>query len=138
MAILLLSIFLAIVAVDIWAVILVVVGRSVRRWFGFSYCVILLLAFIAAFLMTSLFSYYTNQNTHVFGWPVPRVVFQRDTPTSPWLDYIGPTIVLAYPMNFILYMFIPSVGVIISILLWRRRDRRQRPDRYRSQTDFKT
>jgi hypothetical protein len=128
MAILLLSIFLAIVAVDIWAVILVVVGRSVRKWLSRSYFLVVMLAFIAAFLVTSFFSYYSNPNTHVFGWPIPRVIFQRDTPTSPWLDYVGPTIVLAYPMNFILYMFIPSVAAIIFILLWRRRDRRQRPN----------
>ena len=128
MATLLLSIFLAIVAVDIWAAVLVVFGRSVRRWLSRSYFLIVLLAFIAVFLVTSFFSYYSNPNTHVFGWPVPRVIFQRDTPTSPWLDYVGPTILLAYPMNFILYMFFPSVAVIIFILLWRRQDRRQRPN----------
>lgn len=128
MAILLLLIFLAIVAVDIWAVVLVVVGHSVRKWLRRSYSLVVLLAFIATFWMTSSFSYYPNPNTHIYGWPIPRVVFQRDTPTSPWLDYVGPTIVLAYPMNFILFMFIPSVATIILVLLWRRRDRRQRPN----------
>ena len=91
MAILFLSIFLAIMAVDIWAAILVVVGRSVRKWLSRSYFLVVVLAFIAAFLITSFFSYYSNSNTHIFGWPIPRVIFQRDTPTSPWLDYVGPT-----------------------------------------------
>jgi hypothetical protein len=128
MAILLLSIFLAIVAVDIWAALLVIFGRNVRRWLSRSYFIVVPLAFIAAFLVTSFFSYSSNPNPHVYGWPVPRVIFQRDTPTSPWLDYIGPTIVLAYPMNFILYMFVPSVAAIVFILVWRRRDRKRRPN----------
>jgi hypothetical protein len=73
---------------------------------------------VATIVTTGYFSYYSNPNTHVFGWPIPRVIFQRDTPDSPWLDYVGPTVALAYPMNFILYMFIPSV---IFVLLSRRR-----------------
>jgi len=122
------AVFLLVVAVDIWAAILVVVGRSVRKWLSRSYFLVVLLAFIAAFLVTTFFSYYSDANTHVFGWPIPRVIFLRDTPTSPWLDYVGPTIVFAYPMNFFLYMFIPSVAAIVAILLWGRRHRRQRPD----------
>lgn len=119
-----LSIFSAIVAVDILAFILVVIGRNVRAWLSRSYLIVMALALVVAFLMTFFFSYYSNPNTHIFGWPIPRVIFQRDTPTSPWLDYVGPTILLAYPMNFILYMFIPSVLAIIFILAWRRRNRR--------------
>ncbi|MGO8763746.1 MAG: hypothetical protein ACLQSR_01265 [Limisphaerales bacterium] len=111
-------------AVDVWAAILVVVGRGVRKWLGFFYFLVVLLAFMVAFLMTSSYSYYANPNTHIFGWPIPRVIFQRDTPTSPWLDYVGTISALSYPMNFVLYMFFPSVVAVILILLLRRRDQK--------------
>jgi len=112
---LLLLAFLAIAAVDVWASIAVMFKPG---WLGASFWIAAVLALVAAIGMTGFFSYYSNPNTHVFGWPIPRLIFQRDTPTSPWLDFIGPTIVLAYPMNFILYMFIPSV---VFILVSRRR-----------------
>jgi len=79
------------------------------------------IGFCCCFLDDAVFSYFHNPNTQVFGWPIPRVVFQRDTPTGPWLDYIGPTIVLAYPMNFVLFMFFPSV--VFLVLALRRRKR---------------
>jgi len=120
MAILLLIVFLLMVAVDVWAAIAAMFQHRLSGWLRSSYFVIALLAFVAAFLVTSFFSYYSNPNTHIFGWPIPRVVFQRDTPTSPWLDYVGPTIVLAYPMNFVVYMFVPSVFFIILAMRQRR------------------
>ncbi len=123
-----LFVFLAIAAVDIWALILVFVQRSHRKWLSISYFLVVLLAFIATIVTTAFYSYYSNPNTRVFGWPIPRVVFQRDTPASPWLDYVGPTIVLAYPINFVLYMFIPSVAAIVLILRCRGYGRKQRPD----------
>jgi hypothetical protein len=119
MAMLLLILFLAMIAVDIWAAV-IVFQRHVSGWLRSSYFVVAILAFVAAFLFTSYFSYYANPNTHVFGWPVPRVIFQRDTPTSPWLDYVGPTILLAYPMNFVVYMSIPSLALIILAVRRRR------------------
>ena len=122
MAILLLILFLAMVAVDIWAAVVVIFQHRLSRWLRSSYVVITLLAFVAAFVVTSFFSYYANPNTHVFGWPVPRVIFQRDTPTSPWLDYVGPTILLAYPMNFVIYLSIPSVVFVVLAMRWRRHD----------------
>ena len=94
--------FVTIVAVDVWAAIAVAFKPSLSGWLRSSYWLVALLALATTVGMTGFFSYYSNPNTHVFGWPIPRVIFQRDTPTSPWLDFIGPTIVLAYPMNFIL------------------------------------
>jgi hypothetical protein len=118
---LLLIVFLMMVAVDVWAAIVVIFEPLLSGLAARSYFIIVLLTLLAAFLVTSFFSYYSDPNTHIFGWPVPRVIFQRDTPTSPWLDYVGPTIVLAYPMNFITYMFVPSVAFIILSIRRRRR-----------------
>ena len=114
-----LVLLLAIVGIEVWAAFAVIFGRGSSGWLRLWYFVIALLALVGALLMTSFFSYYANPNTHVFGWPVPRVIFQRDTATSPWLDYVGATIVLAYPLNFILYMFFPSA--VFSLLVLRRR-----------------
>ena len=121
MAILLLILFLAMIVVDVWAAVVVIFKKRLSGWLRSSYFIITLLAFVAAFAVTSFFSYYSNPNTHIFGWPVPRVIFQRDTPTSPWLDYVGPTILLAYPMNFVVYMSIPSVAFIILAMRRRRK-----------------
>lgn len=118
MAAVLLILFLAIVAVDVWGAVAVMFRPGLGGWLGASYWLIVILALAAAIAMTGFFSYYSNPNTHIFGWPIPRVIFQRDTPDSPWLDYVGPTIVLAYPMNFVLFLFVPSV---VFILLSRRR-----------------
>ena len=120
--------FLAIVVVDILALIYVLMQRSVHKWLSISYLFVVLLALVATILTTGVYSYYSNPNTHVFGWPIPRVIFQRDTPTSPSLEYVGPTIVLAYPINFALYMFFLSAGAILLILRWRRHDQKQSPN----------
>lgn len=121
-AILLFVIFLVLVAVDSWAAIVVIFQHRLDGWPRSSYFIITLLAVVAAFVVTSFFSYYSNPNTHVFGWPVPRVIFQRDTPASPWLDYVGPTVLLAYPMNFVVYMSIPSIAFIVLALRRRRQN----------------
>jgi hypothetical protein len=115
-----LIVLMLIVAVDVWAAIAVSFGSGLSARLCLSYFLILLLAVVATMLMTGVYSYYPNPNTHIFGWPVPCVIFQRDTPTSPWLDYVGFTVVLAYPMNFVLFMFIPSVAVIVLKLRRRR------------------
>lgn len=78
-----------------------------------------------AIATTLLISYHPNPNTRVYGWPVPRVIWQRENATTPWLDYIGPTIVLAYPINFLLFMLPPSV---IFLLLTRRCRQQPQPD----------
>ena len=118
---LILLVFAAVTTVDVWAAVAVIFGRGGGGRFCACYLVVAALVFVAAFWMTLCFSYFHNPNTQFFGWPIPRVVFQRDTPTGPWLDYIGPTIVLAYPMNFVLFMFFPSV--VFLVLALRRRKR---------------
>lgn len=65
-----------------------------------------------------------NENTFAYGWPVPRVVFQRHAPDGPWLDYIGWTMFLAYPLNYLALVFIPVfLGVIFLIFNKRRKNR---------------
>ena len=118
---LILLVFAAVTAVDVWAAVAVLFGRGRSGSFSAAYLVLAALVFVAAFLMTQCFSYFHNPNTQFFGWPIPRVVFQRDTPTGPWLDYIGPTVILAYPMNFILFMFFPSVTFLFLALRRRKR-----------------
>ena len=113
MAGLLLLVFLAIVAVDVWAAVAVMFRPCFGCWPIASYWIVVILALVATVLMTGYFSYYSNPNTHVFGWPIPQVVFQRDNADSPWLDYVGPTVVLAYPMNFVIYMFVPSAIFVL-------------------------
>jgi len=127
MAILLLMLFLVMIALDIWAAVRVIFQRRLKGWVGLSYYIIALLALAAALVVTSYFSYYPNPNTHVYGWPVPQVIFQRDTPTSPWLDYVGPAVFLAYPMNFAVYMSIPS-GVFIFLAMRRRHGQKMPPN----------
>jgi hypothetical protein len=120
MAALLWILFLTTVAVDIWAAGVVVSSSATSRGLGSPYGAVALLALAATLATTGFLSYFSNPNTHVYGWPIPRVIFQRDTSDSPWLDYVGPTVVLAYPMNFVVYMFLPSL-VFISIVLLRRK-----------------
>src|SRR6266581_6844555 len=115
--------FLTIGAVDLWAASAIFLGPRPKKWRWSSYGLLALVALIASVLMTSHFSYYSNPNTHVFGWPIPLVIFQRDTPTSQWLDYVGPTVVLAYPLNFLLYMFFPSLAYLIVVWIRKRRKR---------------
>ncbi|OHB67355.1 MAG: hypothetical protein A2V70_11515 [Planctomycetes bacterium RBG_13_63_9] len=57
-----------------------------------------------SYLLTFHFVYSANANTRVHGWPVPVVIFQRDAPDGPWWDYVGPTTVLAFPMNLVLLL----------------------------------
>ncbi len=94
--------FLAIMAVDVWAAIAVGFRRSGGGWLCLSYFVVVPLTGVVTLLMTSLYSYYSNPNTRIFGWPIPRIVFQRQNPGEHrgFLDYFGPTIcLLAYPLE---------------------------------------
>lgn len=80
---------------------------------------------IIAYMRTFHYEYYVNPDTRVHGWPVPVVVFQRRDATSPWLDFVGPTLILAYPMNLAFY----SIGPVVALVAvrWIRRKRRHRP-----------
>ena len=55
-----------------------------------------------AYAFTFHYVYSPNANTRIHGWPVPYIVFQRDAPGEPWLDFVGPTLLLAFPINLVL------------------------------------
>jgi hypothetical protein len=80
--------------------------RSVVRW---SFITSAVLAVISSYITTFHYEHMPNSNTRFVGWPIPRVVFQRDTPDGPWLDFVGITMLLAFPMNFILFVLVPSI-----------------------------
>ncbi len=72
-----------------------------------------------AYWTTFRYVYFSNDDTRVHGWPVPIVVFHRADSDSPWLDYVGFTTLLGYPMNFVVFMAAPSL--LLFALVWRRR-----------------
>ena len=67
----------------------------------------------AAYVTTFHYSYFPNENTRINGWSVLLIIFQRDSPEDQWLDFVGPTVFFALPMNFILYAFLPSLALLI-------------------------
>lgn len=99
-------------ALVVWAAIVVAFGR-LPRWVRVGYFSFFVADVIAAYFSTYRYIYYTNPNTRFHGWPIPWVIFQRDSATEPWLDFVGPTIILALPINFILFALLPSLAVII-------------------------
>ena len=119
LAVIILGFLLAAVSA-VWAAVVALSGRT-RRWVRVFYFCCLAVAAVAAHYTTYHYSYYPNSNTQMRGWPVPTVVFQRYSPTSPWLDFVGPTTVLAYPMNILLFVLIPSIA---SLVFARRADSR--------------
>jgi len=70
---------------------------------------------------TYYYDYFSNPNTHYHGWPIPHVVFQRDNTESEWRDYVGPTIFLALPINWILFLFPPSVVIVATYLIRKKK-----------------
>ena len=85
---------------------------SLPRFFKFSMILLSLPAAIGSYFSTFRYQYFSNPNTQVFGWPIPMVIWQRDTPQSPWLDFVGPTLILAYPLNLFVFY-----GLAL-LLLW--------------------
>ncbi len=73
----------------------------------------LILALPITYYMTGYFKYKINENTYSYGWPVPTVVFHRDSAEEPWLCYSGATVLLAYPINYMLYSALPILGILI-------------------------
>ena len=104
--------FLLAVAVAVWAAIVALSGRT-PTWVRILYFGCFSAAAITAYFTTFHYIHYANANTRFHGWPIPSVVFQRDSPTSPWLDFVGPTVVLAYPMNLLLFVLLPSIVVLV-------------------------
>jgi hypothetical protein len=68
------------------------------------------------FLSTFQYEFFLNENTRVQGWPVPIIIFQRDNADAPWLDFVG------YPLNFCIFMLIPSVVFLALVYRHRRVD----------------
>ena len=93
-----------------------VISGSVPRAIGLIYWLLVVGAAGVCVFTTYNYNYYANSNTRFHGWPIPTVVFQRDDAESPWLDFVGPTTFLAYPMNLILFLIVPSVA----LLAWSR------------------
>ena len=99
--------------------------RGIKRLMGI-YIAALVLCAVVAYLTTFLYVYSPNENTRVCGWPIARMAYQRDGPGAPWLDYFGPTILFAYPMNLILYSSLPSL-LILLLLVFRKQKNCARP-----------
>lgn len=112
--------FLAATGIVIWAGIEIVARGKAGLLLSVAYGAIFCVAAIGTFFTTFRYEYFSNENTRVYGWPVPGIIFQREDANSPWLDFVGPTLLLAYPMNLVIFMFLPSV-VFIGLAFWRRR-----------------
>lgn len=109
---------LGVIGVNLWAILAVILGRSGGRGLLYAYLAVLAITGAATFLTTFCYEYFLNENTRFCGWPVPVMVFQRDKADAPWLDFVGPTVVLAYPANLGIFMFIPSA--VFLVLVYRR------------------
>lgn len=120
-AAIIIAFFLA-VALAVWAAIVALSGRT-PRWVRVLYLCCFAAAAIAAYFTTFRCVHYVSPNTRFHGWPIPTVVFQRNSPTSPWLDFVGPTVILAYPMNLLLFVLLPSICTLV--LVHRSRSRTQ-------------
>lgn len=93
-----------------------VISGSIPTAIGLIYWLLVIVAAGVCVFTTFNYNYYSNSNTRFYGWPIPTVVFQRDDAESPWLDFVGLTTFLAYPMNLILFLIVPSVA----LLAWSR------------------
>src|SRR5262245_27754403 len=93
----------------LWTSFAVFGGNCARTLVRTAYSAGLLIAASVAAYSTFFYDYFPDPNTHVVGWPIPTIIFQRDDANSPWLDFVGPTVIFAYPMNFALFMFLPCV-----------------------------
>ena len=118
MAVLLAIGFLVAAATILWTAKVVVVDLKAGKLGSVSYITISAIVACCAYWATYDYDYYQDSNTHVHGWPVPTIIFQRDNAASPWLDFVGPTMVLGLPMNFILFMLVPSL-ICLTAATWR-------------------
>jgi len=110
--VLVLLLFIAAVGVVMWAGYAAVTGR-IAGWVSACFLVALLGCGVAAYFTTFRYTYFINANTRIHGWPVPIVIFQRTAAGEPWLDYVGSTSLLAYPLNLVLFMVLPALGVVV-------------------------
>lgn len=108
---LILLMFLAAFGLVLWATYAAIAGR-IPTWTRLLFSAALTCSVVAAYLTTFHYTYLANANTRFHGWPVPTVIFQRDGPGEPWLDFVGPTVILAYPMNLVLFAIVPALMVL--------------------------
>lgn len=122
---LILLLFLAACGLVVWATYAAIAG-IIPTWLRLLHLTTLVGSAFAAYFTTFYYTYHANANTRFHGWPVPTVIFQRDGPGQPWLDFVGPTVILAYPMNLVLFAFVPALVVFV-IFLFRKRPQTQAP-----------
>ena len=116
----LLLLFLLLVA-GVWSLLRLYKSVVYRKLYRALATLTAVIAIPVSFYFTHYYMYFPNPNTQVFGWPIPKVVFQRDSPTGPWLDYVGPTVFLAFPINFVIFACVPLVLLSVFSLLHNRR-----------------
>lgn len=112
-------VFLAAFTVILCAMWVVSTGQA-SRIVRLAYWNLIFVAFFLSGWSTYLYHYIATENIRVYGWPVPSVILERDGPDAPWLDFIGPTVILGWPMNFTLFAILPSAAVI-GFVWWRNR-----------------
>lgn len=113
-----LSGFLIILASFIYGII-ICYRRLCEYWYKALFWCGILLSAIVSFLLTYRYTYMPDIKTRVHGWPIPLVIWQQDE-TGKWLDYVGYTVIFAWPLNFIiltmafsLFWLIYPIGVSI-------------------------
>lgn len=117
-------VFLLLACITLWASIVAFFGfSSIRVRNIFFAC--LIAAAVTAFWMTFRFAYSSpDGNIHVGGWPVPSFIAQKNVGDKSW-KLIGGTSVIAFPLNYFLFMLVPSVIVLVTaaVARFRRNDR---------------
>lgn len=119
MTVILLLILLALFVVPVWAMNVVFGPLQPNRPLRIYWCITVALAAISAYFSTFHYVFHANINTRFHGWPVPIVIYQRDGPDAPWLDFVGWTVILAYPANVALFVFVPAL--LFLVLAYRNR-----------------
>lgn len=119
---------LLVILILLTAVVLVVAGfvvattsHDIPRSVSVTFFIIAASAIGGGIWSTYYYDYFPNENTHMHGWPVPYVVFQRDNSDSQWLDFVGPTTLLALPLNWLLFLLPPSFSILIFNVIKKRK-----------------
>jgi hypothetical protein len=91
-----------------------IAGKHLTTWSRSIYFLSVVAAIGIGAWSTYGYDYFPNPNTHFHGWPIPYVVFQRDNPESEWRDFVGPTTLLAMPLNWLVFLALPSLAILIT------------------------
>ena len=97
----------------IWTFIKIIFFKGHSKTMKVVYGFMFFVCTISAYFSTYKYTYYLNENTRVCGWPIPIVIFQRHDAASQWLDFVGFTMVLGFPLNLFIFMFLPSLLMLI-------------------------